>query len=223
MIFIFTGLIQEKGEIIAINGSKTGKKIRIKAKEILENIKMGDSIATNGVCLTVTSFSKNYFEADIMNETIERSTFKKSKVGEIVNLEKSLRLTDFLGGHLVYGDVDCEGIIESINSVGIAKIFRIKIPKVYTKYIIEKGRITVDGASLTVISVGDNYFEMSLIPHTLEYITLGKKSTGDNVNIETDMLAKYMEKLMVSKLKEDKNTNKVKSKITKEFIRKYGF
>ncbi len=223
MIFIFTGLIQEKGEIIAINGSKTGKKIRIKAKEILENIKMGDSIATNGVCLTVTSFSKNYFEADIMNETIERSTFKKSKVGEIVNLEKSLRLTDFLGGHLVYGDVDCEGIIESINSVGIAKIFRIKIPKVYTKYIIEKGRITVYGASLTVISVGDNYFEMSLIPHTLEYITLGKKSTGDNVNIETDMLAKYMEKLMVSKLKEDKNTNKVNSKITKQSITKYGF
>ena len=125
VIFIFTGLIQEMGEILSIKGSSQSKKIKIKAKKVLENVKIGDSIATNGVCLTVTSFSKDYFEADVMNETIERSTLKRLLSGSKVNLEKSLTLNDFLGGHLVYGDVDCEGIIKKITKVGIAKIYRI--------------------------------------------------------------------------------------------------
>ena len=127
------------GEILSIKGSSQSKKIKIKAKKVLENVKIGDSIATNGVCLTVTSFSKDYFEADVMNETIERSTLKRLLSGSKVNLEKSLTLNDFLGGHLVYGDVDCEGIIKKITKVVIAKIYRISLEKKYMNYIIEKG------------------------------------------------------------------------------------
>ncbi|MFZ2780378.1 MAG: riboflavin synthase [Leptotrichiaceae bacterium] len=222
---MFTGLIQEMGEILSIKGSSQSKKIKIKAKKVLENVKIGDSIATNGVCLTVTSFSKDYFEADVMNETIERSTLKRLLSGSKVNLEKSLTLNDFLGGHLVYGDVDCEGIIKKITKVGIAKIYRINLEKKYMKYIVEKGRISIDGASLTVMNTGEDYFEVSLIPHTLEFITIGTKTTGDYVNLETDMLAKYAEKILLSRDEIDytDGDKKEKSKMSLDFLRKNGF
>ena len=225
VIFIFTGLIQEMGEILSIKGSSQSKKIKIKAKKVLENVKIGDSIATNGVCLTVTSFSKDYFEADVMNETIERSTLKRLSSGSKVNLEKSLTLNDFLGGHLVYGDVDCEGIIKKITKVGIAKIYRISLEKKYMKYIVEKGRISIDGASLTVMNTGEDYFEVSLIPHTLEFITIGTKKIGDYVNLETDMLAKYAEKILLSRDEIDytDGDKKEKSKMSLDFLRKNGF
>ena len=213
------------GEILSIKGSSQSKKIKIKAKKVLENVKIGDSIATNGVCLTVTSFSKDYFEADVMNETIERSTLKRLLSGSKVNLEKSLTLNDFLGGHLVYGDVDCEGIIKKITKVGIAKIYRISLEKKYMKYIVEKGRISIDGASLTVMNTGEDYFEVSLIPHTLEFITIGTKKTGDYVNLETDMLAKYAEKILLSRDEIDytDGDKKEKSKMSLDFLRKNGF
>ena len=229
MVFIFTGLIQEMGTIINIKGNNNGKKIKIKAKKVLENASVGDSISTDGVCLTITKFAKDYFEADVMNETIERSTLKRLSSGSLVNLEKSLTLNDFLGGHIVYGDVDCEGIIEQIRKVGISKIYKIKFDKKYAKYIVEKGRISIDGASLTVMNVGEDYFEVSLIPHTLEFITIGKKNVGNYVNLETDMLAKYAEKILLnvdSKLlskNSNKDANKENSQLSVEFLRKNGF
>ena len=213
------------GEILSIKGSSQSKKIKIKSKKVLENVKIGDSIATNGICLTVTSFSKDYFEADVMNETIERSTLKRLSSGSKVNLEKSLTLSDFIGGHLVYGDVDCEGIIKKITNVGIAKIYRINLEKKYMKYIVEKGRISIDGASLTVMNTGKDYFEVSLIPHTLEFIIIGTKKIGDYVNLETDMLAKYAEKILLSRDEIDytDGDKKEKSKMSLDFLRKNGF
>ena len=213
------------GSILSIKGNNRGKKIKIKAKKVLENASVGDSISTDGVCLTITKLSKDYFEADVMNETIERSTLKRLSSGSLVNLEKSLTLNDFLGGHIVYGDVDCEGVIEQIKKVGISKIYRIKFDKKYAKYIVEKGRISIDGASLTVMSVGEDYFEVSLIPHTLDFITIGKKTVGNYVNLEADMLAKYAEKILLnidSKLF-SKNSEKEKSELSVEFLRKNGF
>jgi len=197
------------------------ERAKIKANKVLENVKLGDSIATNGVCLTVTEFSKDYFVADCMFETISRSNLKRLKAGDEVNLEKSITLSTPLGGHLVTGDVDCEGEIVSITQEGIAKIYEIKISRKYMRYIVEKGRATIDGASLTVISLTDDTFSISLIPHTQEKIILGSKKVGDIVNIETDLVGKYIERFVhFDKLEEKENK---KSKISREFLLENGF
>ena len=218
---MFTGLVEEKGSVISLNSGDKSIKLKIKANKVLENVKLGDSIATNGVCLTVTEFSKDYFVADCMFETISRSNLKRLKAGDEVNLEKSITLATPLGGHLVTGDVDCEGEIVSITQEGIAKIYEIKISRKYMRYIVEKGRATIDGASLTVISLTDDTFSVSLIPHTQEKIILGSKKVGDIVNIETDLVGKYIERFVyLGKLEEKENK---KSKITKEFLLENGF
>ena len=149
-----------------------------------------------------------------MYETINRSNLKRLKTGDSVNLEKSLTLSKPLGGHLVTGDVECEGEIISVETNGIARHYKIKMDKKYMKYVVEKGRITIDGASLTVIEVDNESFSVSLIPHTLENITLGNKKAGDKVNIETDLFAKYVEKILNS----EKETG-----LTQEFLSKNGF
>lgn len=196
VISIFTGLVEEKGKILSLVKSSTGYKIKILAKKVLENVKIGDSIAVNGVCLTVTKFSSNEFEADIMNETVKRTNFKRLKINSEVNLEKSLTLNSYLGGHLVTGDVDCEGKIINIVRDGFAIKYEIEIDKKYLKYIVEKGRITIDGASLTVVDCTSRSFIVSLIPHTQDGITLSNKKIGEYVNIETDLIAKHIEKLI---------------------------
>ena len=198
---MFTGLVEEMGKIVNISKKATGLGITIKGDKVVEKIKIGDSIAVNGVCLTVTEFSVNTFTADVMYETIERSGLKRITDGETVNLEKSLTLTTFLGGHLVMGDVDSEAEIISIVPKGIAKLYKFQLEEKHRqniKYVVEKGRVTIDGASLTVIDTDDpsGTFSVSLIPHTLENITLGKKKAGDFVNIETDLFGKYVEKIL---------------------------
>ena len=201
---MFTGLVEEMGKVVNISKKATGLGITIKGDKVVEKAKIGDSIAVNGVCLTATEISGNTFTADVMYETIERSGLKRITVGEVVNLEKSLTLMTFLGGHLVMGDVDSEAKIISI--------------------VVEKGRVTIDGASLTVIDVDDDLgaFSVSLIPHTLENITLGKKKIGDFVNIETDLFGKYVEKILKFNNFEN-NDNEKKSKLTMEFLQKNGF
>lgn len=191
--------------------------LKIKCKKVLVGVKIGDSIATNGTCLTIKKLGAEYFIADCMYETIKRTNLKRLKNKDIVNLEKSITLSTPLGGHLVTGDVDCEGIIKSINIEGIAKIYEIEISEKYIKYVIEKGRVTIDGASLTVIDVKNMSFSVSLIPHTQEMISLRKKNIGDFVNIETDIIGKYIERF----LKFDKSWKK--SEITEEFLLKNGF
>lgn len=202
------------GEILNINKKNQGLEIEIYSEKVIENVLAGDSIAVNGVCLTVTNYKKKSFTADAMYETIERSNLRNLKKGDRVNLEKSLTLSKPLGGHLVTGDVECEGEIISITLKGIAKHYRVKMDKKYMKYVVDKGRITIDGASLTVIDTGSDYFSISLIPHTINHITLGNKKTGDFVNIETDLFAKYVEKILNS----EKNEG-----LTFEFLNKNGF
>ena len=223
---MFTGLVEEMGKIVNISKKATGLGITIKGDKVVEKIKIGDSIAVNGVCLTVTEFSGNTFTADVMYETIERSGLKRITAGETVNLEKSLTLITFLGGHLVMGDVDSEAEIISIVPKGIAKLYKFQLEEKHRqniKYVVEKGRVTIDGASLTVIDTDDTSgtFSVSLIPHTLENITLGKKKVGDYVNIETDLFGKYVEKIL--KFNNMETEKKEKSGITMDFLQKNGF
>ena len=223
---MFTGLVEEMGKIVNISKKATGLGITIKGDKVVEKIKIGDSIAVNGVCLTVTEFSGNTFIADVMYETIERSGLKRITAGETVNLEKSLTLTTFLGGHLVMGDVDSEAEIMSIVPKGIAKLYKFQLEEKHRqniKYVVEKGRVTIDGASLTVIDTDDalGTFSVSLIPHTLENITLGKKKAGDFVNIETDLFGKYVEKIL--KFNNTETEKKEKTGITIDFLQKNGF
>ena len=223
---MFTGLVEEMGKIVNISKKATGLGITIKGDKVVEKIKIGDSIAVNGVCLTVTEFSGNTFTADVMYETIGRSGLKRITAGETVNLEKSLTLTTFLGGHLVMGDVDSEAEIISIVPKGIAKLYKFQLEEKHRqniKYVVEKGRVTIDGASLTVIDTDDasGIFSVSLIPHTLENITLGKKKVGDYVNIETDLFGKYVEKIL--KFNNTETEKKEKTGITMDFLQKNGF
>ncbi len=225
---MFTGLVEETGKIINIAKKIESFEITVRGKKVVEKAQVGDSIAVNGVCLTITKLNGNDFTADVMFETIERSGLKRAKAGDTVNLEKSLTLTTFLGGHLVMGDVDCEAKILSITDKGIAKVYEFQLDENYKhnmKYIVEKGRITIDGASLTVINVNDNVgiFSVSLIPHTIDNITVGMKKTGDYVNIETDLFGKYVEKIL--KFNDFNNIEKKekKSNLTMEFLQKNGF
>lgn len=204
MIDIFTGLVEEMGRVLSITSGDKSVQLKIQCSKVLENAKLGDSIATNGTCLTAIEIGKDYFVADCMHETIKRTNLKRLKSGDIVNLEKSISLSTPLGGHLVTGDVDCEGNIISIERDGIAKIYVIEIENRFMKYIVEKGRVSIDGASLSIVGFENNTLSVSLIPHTQEMITLGKKKVGDFVNIETDLVGKYIERLL--NFKEDRKS-----------------
>lgn len=217
---MFTGLIEELGKVVSIDKTPQGANITISCDEILKKARVGDSIATNGVCLTIVKLSNKTFTANIMNESLTVSSLKNLKVGSLVNLEKSLTLQSFLGGHLVTGDVDCCGEIISVINDGFAKKYTIKIPLEFMKYVVYKGRITLDGASLTVASLTDSTLTVSLIPHTQKSITLGFKNVGDIVNVETDLIGKHLEKLLLSREKTDEKSN---SNISKSFLAENGF
>lgn len=217
MINIFTGLIEEIGKIIYIKNSDKSLKLKIQCDKVIKEAKIGDSIATNGVCLTATEIGKNFFVADCMFETIKRTDLKNLTMGDGVNLEKSITLATPLGGHLVTGDIDCVGKIINITREGIARIFEIEIPQKYLKYVVMKGRIAIDGASLTVMDLTHNSFSVSLIPHTQEKIILGQKGVGSGVNIETDIVGKYIERFMTFKSCDEKKS------ITHEFLLENGF
>jgi len=217
---MFTGLVEEMGEVIGLETGDLSLKITLRCKKVIEGAKLGDSIATNGTCLTATKIGSDYFEADIMHESVKRTNLKRLKVGDRVNLEKSITLATPLGGHLVTGDVDGEGMISNIYSDGIAKIYVVKIESRLMKYVVEKGRVTLDGASLTVVDFGDDFLSVSLIPHTQEMITLGSKSVGDHINVETDLIGKYVERMMNFK---EKVKIEKKSNITESFLAENGF
>ena len=217
---MFTGLVEELGKVISISKTPQGANLTISCDKVLQNAAIGDSIATNGVCLTVVKLSSNTFTANIMNESLKVSALKDLKVGNLVNLEKSLTLQSFLGGHLVTGDVDCCGKISSISNDGFAKKYTIEIPLEFMKYIVYKGRITLDGASLTVASLTESSLTVSLIRHTQKSITLGYKRVGDFVNVETDLIGKHLEKLLLTK---EEPLKKSSSNISKNFLAENGF
>lgn len=217
---MFTGIVEEIGSLKELSiGSGLGN-IEIECNKVLEETKIGDSIAVNGVCLTVNKINSNSFVADIMGETLDRTNLGRLKDGNKVNLERALKVSDRLGGHIVSGHVDGKGQVLSIDKKDDGTWFTISADKEILKYIILKGSITIDGISLTVAYVDNEIFKVSIIPHTLKNTILAQKIQGSYVNLENDIMGKYIEKFMIFSKTESENE---KSKITLDFLRENGF
>jgi riboflavin synthase len=182
---MFTGLVEQMGEV-----RSAGTRLAV-TTPLAAELQRGDSIAVNGVCLTAVDITPESFEADVMEETLDRSSLGRLKQGDRVNLELPLRVGDRLGGHFVQGHVDSTGAIEAVDDRDHSRVVRVAAPAEVLRYVVEKGSIAVDGVSLTVVDVDDDGFSVSLIPETLERTTLGSVGPGDPVNLEVDMLAKY--------------------------------
>jgi riboflavin synthase len=192
VVTVFTGLVADLGTVAAVNGSDAG--VRLTVRTALE-LSEGDSVAVNGVCLTATSLPDGAFTADVMHETLRRSSLGALEEGSRVNLELPLRADDRLGGHFVQGHIDGLGTIWDVREEGFSHVVTIGAPPEIMRYVIEKGSIAVDGVSLTVSGLGEDWLQVSLIPETLERTTLGEATTGTTVNLEVDVLAKYIERL----------------------------
>lgn len=214
---MFTGLIEEIGKIVKIGLIPGGKKVRILASEILDDLKVDDSIAINGVCLTATKVETDGFWADAVGETLEKTSLAFLKEGSEVNVERALQLSDRLGGHIVQGHINGLAEIIGITQRGDNYLLEINIPEKLERYTIEEGSITIDGISLTIAQLSGTRAGLSIIPHTWNNTTLRNKKIGDKVNIETDVIAKYIEKLM------NKKTDQKEETITEDWLKKMGF
>ncbi len=214
---MFTGIIEEIGTVKNIQRNGSNSFIVIEAKKVLEDVHLGDSIAVNGVCLTVTKNDGSIFQADVMNETLSRSSLGELSQGSKVNLERAMAANGRFGGHIVSGHIDGTGTITDIVNDGIAVWYTISANADIMRYIVEKGSIAIDGISLTVARVTDRDFSVSVIPHTADMTILSTKSKGQRVNLENDIIGKYVEKLM----KPAENTEK--SIINTAFLASNGF
>ena len=215
---MFTGLVEEIGKIQSIVKSTKSAKIIIKANKVIMEAKIGDSISTNGVCLTITECTSNNFTVDVMAETMRRSNLNSLSPGDEVNLERALRACDRLGGHIVSGHIDGIGTVSNYEKEENAVWITISTKPEILRYIVEKGSIAIDGISLTVAYVDENEFKVSIIPHTKEVTTLLRKKLGDIINLECDVVGKYIEKLLL--------TNQqipVKQGIDMNFLSENGF
>jgi riboflavin synthase len=192
---MFTGLVQGLGRIVAVEGSDAGVSLNV-ATALAGELAVGDSIAVNGVCLTATEIDGATFTAEVMNETLTHSSLRGAQAGATVNLELPLRASDRLGGHVVQGHVDAVGTVAGLSPDGFARRVEIEAPPAVLRYVVLKGSIAVDGVSLTVADLGETSFTVSLIPETLERTNLGRAEPGTTVNLEVDVLAKYVERLM---------------------------
>jgi len=192
---VFTGLVQDLGQIVGVERSIDGVRLSV-ASTLTGELANGDSVAVNGVCLTATAVDGGSFVAEVMNETLSRSSLRDAAAGSEVNLELALRASDRLGGHIVQGHVDGVGTVLALSDDGFARRVEIEAPKEVLRYVVEKGSIAVDGISLTVTGLGETSFNVSLIPETLERTNLGHAAPGTTVNLEVDVLAKYVEKLL---------------------------
>ena len=197
---MFTGIVEERGTVASIEQLTNAARVAIRGSVVLSDVRAGDSIAVNGVCLTVVDLGPDYFTADVMEETLKRSSLDAVGAGSEVNLERAARLDSRLGGHLVQGHVDGTGEVLAIEPDAHWTAMRISLPVDLGRYVVEKGSITVDGVSLTVVAVDDEAFSVSLIPTTLAETTLGSRQVGDRVNLEVDAIAKYVERLMQGRL-----------------------
>ncbi|MFD1738808.1 riboflavin synthase [Bacillus salitolerans] len=215
---MFTGIIEEIGMIDRMVGQGEAIEMTIKAQTILKDVKLGDSIAVNGVCLTVTSFSKSQFTVDVMPETVRATSLKMLKKGSNVNLERAMAANGRFGGHFVSGHVDGLGTILKKTKVANAVYYEIETSELISQYIMLKGSIAVDGTSLTIFGVTDQTFTISLIPHTLSETVLGIKDVGDVVNLECDMLAKYVERFVNKKSALGKQ-----SSLSASFLEEHGY
>ena len=196
---MFTGLVQDLGRVEQFDLSDGGVRLTIESV-LADQLGLGDSVAVNGVCLTATSVDGNSFAADVMNETLARTSLGTVDVDSVVNLELPLRASDRLGGHVVQGHVDGLGVIADISEDGFARRLRIDVEPELMRYVVEKGSIAVDGVSLTVAGIDDRSFTVSLIPETLERTSFGAARPGTTVNLEVDVLAKYVERLLEARL-----------------------
>jgi len=216
---MFTGIVEEKGSVSSIKKGRHSTQLSIKANKIFEDLKLGDSVAVDGICLTVSSLQQNIFTADIMNETLNRSSLGELKPQSIVNLERAMLSDGRFGGHIVTGHVDGVGKIITIHKDGNSIWYKIKTIENLMKYIIEKGSIAINGISLTVASVDTDSFKVSVIPHTAKETNLSNKKVGDTVNLENDIIGKYIEQFLNSKNKNVSN----KTSITKDLLNNAGF
>lgn len=212
---MFTGLIEEQGKIKEISNSSNGMELVIECNIVTQDVRNGASICVNGACQTVTGFGSNYIKVQASNETLSVTNFKDFKKGDYVNLERALTLSKRIDGHIVSGHVDCLATFIKSKDDGFSKEFFFKINKDFAKYVIYKGSIAINGVSLTVASIDNDIFSVELIPTTLREVNLSMLKSGDIVNIETDMFAKYVEKIFTSK----DNT----SKINYGFLAENGF
>ena len=210
---MFTGIIEEIGVVKKIEQGAKSVALTIAATKVLEDTKLGDSIATNGICLTVTKIHPEGFTVDVMYETLKRSSIGTLRLGSKVNLERALTLQTRLGGHMVSGHIDDVGTITAMRKEDIATLIQVRIRKDLMKYLVEKGSVTIDGISLTLVEIGVDSFVVSVIPHTKTETTLLDKRVGDLVNIECDLIGKYVESMM----RYGSNT------LTLDKIKEYGF
>ncbi|WP_099351752.1 riboflavin synthase [Fredinandcohnia onubensis] len=217
---MFTGIVEEIGKIKAINGSQDSVEMVIKARKILDDVNLGDSISVNGVCLTVTEFTSDGFTVDVMPETVKSTSLRDLQRNDDVNLERAMSANGRFGGHIVSGHVDGIGKIVRKEPKGNAVYYEIEIPEELIQFMIYKGSVTVDGTSLTIFGLTKNTFTLSLIPHTLTETILRKKGVGDIVNIECDMLGKYVSQFMRRSFGNEKSTE---SRITASFLEENGF
>jgi riboflavin synthase len=219
---MFTGIIEGLGTISSVRSSGQGSRLAVEADFELTGTKIGESVAVNGACLTVVTLSNKRFEADVSPETIEKTTFGRVKIGERVNLERALLLSSRVDGHLVSGHVDALGTIVRRETAGNATLVTVEIPPDAARYIIPKGSVAVDGISLTVNQCDEGSFGVSIIPHTGLITTIGFKKVGEPVNIETDMIGKYVERFLRADKAEQKET-KDGGGVDMELLAKSGF
>ena len=216
---MFTGIIEAVGKLKAITPKGEDISVHVEVGKLdMSDVKLGDSIATNGVCLTVTDFSENSYQADLSVETLKKTGFAHYSVGDKVNLEKAMLPTTRFGGHIVSGHVDGVGEIVDRQQVGRAVEFWVQMPSELCKYVAEKGSITVDGISLTVNDIRKDAFKLTIVPHTSEETTIDHFQVGRRVNLEVDVLARYMERLLQAQ-----TSSEPESRITMEFLQQNGF
>jgi len=220
---MFTGIIEEVGKITAVTKGQRSSQLWVQGAVIIDDLKLGDSVAVNGVCLTVSQLRGNKWMADVMSETLSRSNLGDLKGGSAVNLERAMPANGRFGGHIVAGHIDGTGHIVKSTKDDNAVIFEIGAPPKILRYIIEKGSIAIDGISLTVIGMTADSFKVSIIPHTVKQTILGIKKAGDPVNLENDLVGKYIEKLLVNPApKTDRNQEK-SAGLTIDFLTEAGF
>ncbi len=212
---MFTGIIEEIGKIEEISKHGHNLQLEIKTSKILNDLKVGDSININGACQTVIGTDSDSFTVEAVEETVRKTNLGLLKKNNLVNLERSLRFSDRLGGHLVSGHIDCVGKIKSFVKKDGSFLYEFGLPEKYLAYLVEKGSVAVEGISLTVVEVKENSFTVSIIPFTLENTNLGTKKVEDSVNIETDLIGKYVERILRSKSD--------KSMITEEWLKDKGW
>ena len=220
---MFTGIIEGFGNIAAIRPIGQGKRMAIDADFSLDQTKIGDSISVSGACLTAVKIENRRFEVDVSPETLNTTTFDRARIGDRVNLERAMRFSDRIDGHLVSGHIDDTGVIKHLETMGNAVIVTVEVAESLARYLIAKGSVAVDGISLTVNSCDANSFSVSIIPHTAKWTTIGFKKMGDRVNIETDMIGKYVERFLSTVSPRGNNKTSQPSAINPEFLVKTGF